>query len=337
MKKFMINVLAAIVGLAVCTAATAQTVKYQDAEQFARAYLRTKTTHYVLLVGARPAGTDTWLNMEYTMDARTLRITNFNFYGTNVPLLKPLPGLPIPTNGYQDFNLSIIGYDAARNQSCHGYMYTNMLVRGDSIAVTVLPEIPSALVSFTAPDPNEYEMEFDGASGGYYYDWGLKGFVVRLNDSLQAEYTIRHRVTKEIPAGGRGVINVFEDVKAPSDSPVNVRHVAGIVEIGLSTGGKYTDRQSLPFDSVVTRDDQGVPAKVLMVRDIGRRWMYMYVSRGGIVEVRRPEQNDVLPMRVFYRSDKMVGYSLEMPLDDARVTVFPNDDGDETFDIYIGN
>ncbi len=344
MKTFK-TILFIAVTLFVATARSiaADNVRYQDAEEFARAYLRTKTTHYVLLVGTRIAGTDQWLNMEYTMDARTLMITNFNVYDTNVPLLKPLSGLPIPTNGYVDFNLTIVGYDAARNRSCHGSWYTNTLVRGDSIHVAVLPEVPPAVIPFVGDDPNAFELLLDGISAGYYYDYGRKAFVVWPNESVdtdyvRATYTIRNRATHDIPAGGRGIINFLKGVEIPSESPANIGFVAGLVEVQFSAvGGKYQERQSLPFDSVVTRGGKGVSAKVLMVRDIGRRSIYMYVSRVGAVEVRRVEQDDVVPMSMFYNSGNLVGYRVDMPLDDARITVFPNDQGDQTFDIHIGN
>lgn len=337
MKTLKTSLIAILLGALTIQSAVFGQTKYADAETLATAYLRTKTAYYALIVGARNPDTDTWMEMEYTMDAKSGLITNFTYFGTNIPLVKPLVGLPIPTNGYRDFNMTVVGFDGSRERSCHGNMYTNALLRGDSIIVSVLPEIPPAFIPFVNEDPYSYNLFIDGPTMGYYYDWSRKGFVVWLEGITRAGYKIVHQATKIVPPGGVGIVDVSKGTEAPQESPVNVRFIEGIVDVSMAEPGyQYFSKQS--FDSTVIRARGEVAAKVFAVRDIGRRTMYIWLNHAGQVEVRSADNDTVLSMAVIYRSDNLIGYRVDAPLDNARITVFP--DGlpatDSTFEINIG-
>src|ERR1035437_4651622 len=117
------------------TASAADINKYEDAEQLAQAYLLHVSDHYSGSLCGQVLSTSNQfvpIKIDFVM-TKSLFVTNMAINGTNIPLPKPLGGLPIPDSGYQSANIELCGWDRAGDWASRGSFSTNFLHRESSV------------------------------------------------------------------------------------------------------------------------------------------------------------------------------------------------------------
>ena len=329
MKK-IVTLLSVLVAM-ITSVSSASAQKFRDAEEMAQAFLLRDADHYTGYVNALTVENDreTYLSMEFAMSSDML-ITNLSINGTNVPLPKPLYGLPIPKAGFRSFNMSLNALDKGGYMAASGYYWTNSLLRGDKISVLMEPMMPATFVPFPTENPDSLMVEITGADGwGWGYDTARGGFVLQIAaGTIGAEYKIID------PNGDilkRGMIDMFSSTEVVDDnSVVNVHQVGGGTTIRFG-GDTYKSFRNQGFKSKVVRDGQLVSALVAGISDLNRRRLYIqsYGVAGVKVEVRRWNANsemELVPVTHYSYGEKGgdVFYTTEY-LDKAVVTIMPPD------------
>jgi len=282
MKKLSLLVVG-IVGLtAVLGRAQAN---YTDSEALAQASLFHTVDHYSVTLQSSTSLGATWQNtIIQAMLDQNLTVTNLSVNSTNIPLSKPLSGLPIPADGLQNVTVDVAAIDKNGVQGSHGRMSTNYLMAQTPISVTMTPKFPKTAIQLPAGlDQNKINVQVSGVNGwGWSYDpvtglltidtsWGdvPTGIVV---------YTVTDSDGGKLAQGTLPFFLGSSGGNADPNSVLNLHNAGEYMAMLLGTNG-YNYVNGLAYDSSVVRDGTNVAAKVITVPDIANQSkLYVYVS-----------------------------------------------------------
>jgi hypothetical protein len=311
--------------------------KYKDAEALARAFLTYRTVYYEGAISARQLVNNSWINvrMHFVMDT-SLRITNLSINDIVIPLPKPLFGLPVSDNGYQNFIMNLVSRDVDGEVSGTGSFSSRLLTADDLIIVTVVPKFPPVFIPVKITDRESIQLIMTGTDNwATSYDPVRQGFLVYVLDgSTSAEYQI---ATFDGLILSRGLLVPFHDVLPYTNLTVNLRLAGNIVEVRFGDLS-YANFPGQRFDSTVIRDGEIIPAKVFAIQDIDNSFLYTWITGlpGTSIEI-RDKDGVVVPATI-----KDYGSGVEIItkdiIDRAIVTALPCclTNQSKAFSIYFG-
>ena len=306
---------------------------YEDAETLAQGYLLHDRDHYVASLNSYgPNGNGPVVSMNMVLN-NDLFITNMTVNGTNIPLPKPLGGIPIPASGFQDVNIQITAvdkYGATAAQSPQ--YYTNYLAQGTPLSFSMTPQFPpSAIQLQKGLDQGSIGVNLTGTTGGYsyYYDPSTGLLTIQVYDpsSTDVGYTITGGDGGLLAHGTLPFFQQLPGAGTATNSVFDLHNDGNVVILPIGTNG-YNYINNVPFDSNVQRNNQYVPAKVVGVTGVGNQKLYIYAGNlyGGTVEVRQwtaTGSMDVVPCTVTTDGYGGVTTITTGYIDRAVVTVLP--------------
>jgi hypothetical protein len=319
---------------------------YEDAETLAQAFLLHDTDHYTAsLYAYGPGGNGPVVSMDMILN-KDLFITNMVINGTNIPLPKPLGGIPIPASGFQDVNIQITAvdkYGATAAQSPR--YYTNYLAQGTPLSFSMTPQFPpSAIQIQKGLDPGSIVVNVTGVNGGWGWSYdpstGLLTIQVYDPSSTDIAYTVTDSsggllahdflpFFQQLPGAGTATNSVF-----------NLHNDGNVVLLSLNANG-YANINNTPFDSPVQRNNQYIMGKVVGVTDVGNQKLYIYAGNlySGTIEVRKWSATgtmDIIPCSTTFDSYGGVTAITSNYVDRVVVTVLPGKDTAKTVYLYFG-
>lgn len=330
MKK-LIAVLAIGIACVSNQMAQAQT-NYMDSESLAQAFLLRDTDHYLVYLSSwnYANGQYTSFDMRAMLD-QSLFVTNLTIMGTNIPLPKPLSGMPIPKSGYGNVNMDVYALDKYGNTGSHGAFQTNYLGQGVPVTVSMIPQFPPvALQLQPGLDPNTIQVQVSGANGwGWSYDpsTGLLTISVWDAGSGSATYVITDSSGGLLAHGSLPFFQPVPGAGSDTNSVLNLHNAGGVLKMPLGANG-YNYANGVHFDGSVRRKNVDVPAKVIGVPDIGNRKLYVnvYNPDGVYIEIRRWSATgtmEVVPATVTYDKYGNATAVTDGYIDKAVVTITP--------------
>lgn len=337
MKKIITTITIALIAITASTAAILNPNNggVQDSETIAHLYMRSFTDHYVFDINAIQVTSNgqTQVMIRLTTD-KQLVITNMAINNCTVPLPKPLLGIPIHEKGLRDVNVNAYGVDKTGMQTMYGYSYTNVLIAGDPISVTLQPMVPPSGLALSAEEMNGSTVEVEGADWGGWFIQDGQAYLQTGPYSIGARYTVYDGNGNIIR---RGYIDPLRDQPSEETSSVlNVKIAGGVQEAIFGDSG-YRWFGSQKFTGLTERDGAVVKAKVYTVPDLNRKRLIVQVNNlnGGSVTIKDPQTgNEIGTIKNVYDGG-WVEYRTEDYLDSAMVTILPAPGVSDPDDFYI--
>ena len=332
MKNNVRTLITASVGLVLALYAHAtDTNKCEDAEQLAQAFLLHVTDHYSGSLRGQMMSQSNALSpmrIDFIM-TKDLFVTNMTVNGTNIPLSRPLGGLPIPDSGYQGASIDLYGWDKGGDWASHGAFNTNIMRKESCVTIVMRPHFPPVAIPVSTSDPNSIEVSLPGAnSWSWYYDGTLGAVVISaLDTSSEVSYLITDSLGNIL---AHGQMPFFQNKNAAVESLVINPQQAGNVREAEVDGPNWW-LSELTFDCTVLRSNVYVPAKVFNVSDVGGKSgleVYVYGVSRSIIEVRSfsaTDQMTLVPTVILNENDEY-GWTIvatTQRVDKAVVTVLP--------------
>lgn len=332
MKKILISLSVAVAVILSSSFASAQT-NYPDAEATAQAALRVNADHYTEQFSSYRYVSGSYQSLTMTaMLNPQLYVTNLTVNGTNIPLPKPLTGLPIPPDGYQNVNIGVQAYDKLGNLAAQGQTNYNYLAQGSQVSVMMIPQFPPVGIQLKPGlDMNSINVQVDGSDGwGWSYDpnTGVLTLYVSEVGSGSASYTIKDTNTGELLAHGPVPFFRGSDGLTDTNSVLSMYSPNGYVNFPLGVnGGNYGG--GFQFDSPIVRDGANVMAKVFGVSDVAFQSnlsVYVGTLEPVTLEIRKWSASGEMTLVPYTVQDNEKGFLsviTTVPMDKAVITVIP--------------
>jgi len=332
MKTIKLLLVAVIVGLSGLIA-RCQT-NYPDAEAIAQAELRFNADHYTESFWSyrNVNGSYQSLNM-FALLNQQLYVTNLTINGTNIPLPKPLSGLPIPPDGYQNVNINVNAMDALGNTSAEGQTNYPYLAQGSSVSLVMVPRFPPVAIQLKPGlNRDSINVQVNGANGwGWSYDPNTGLFILEVSGVANgsASYVIKNNDTGETLA--HGGVPFFQGTGGPvtdTNSVLSLSSPDGYLRLPLgSNGGNYGS--GFQFDSQIIRNGTNMTAKVFGVPDVSYKSglsIYVGSTEPVTLEIRKwsaTGQMTLVPYTIQDNEKGFISVITTGPIDKAVITVIP--------------
>jgi hypothetical protein len=315
---------------------------YLDAEKLAQASLRYVIDHYTANLyssdnnGGGKGGSYFQMQMGLNTD---LYITNLSVNDTNIPLPKPLTGIPLPAAGLQNASINMVAWDKYGQVAAQGYMNTNYLAQGGRISVVMTPRFPPVAVQIGKGfDQSKLSVIIDGANGwGWSYDSSTGLVTIYVNDITKTDlnYEIRDGSGVLLGHGSLPWFQAFPGAGGDTNTIFSIQNAGGYITMPLGqNGGSYLS--GVKFNSTVTRNDTATRATVICVPDIGNQ-SKLYVNTYGVsvasIEVRKWTESGSMPLVSGMLTTDPYGnttFVTSQYLDKAVITVVPANPLDQT-------
>ncbi len=271
-----------------------------DSELIARAFLGHEINRYVGWFNFQRTpivGKPYWVSGNFEMKPDGW-VTSLSIDGVVIiaPGDEPIGGLPANRDGSAgNYNLGLNGIDTYEQSAVNGNFYTELLLPGDPIAVTLHPSYEERFVPFAVPigeNPENFRIRVSDNNGVWTYDLGRGGFGVWLDPSARYTYEIFNYVTGEIYERG--------DIENPGSTGDNIvsTNYGGVSGMLMDWSQSWDNLQQAMFDHSVERDDWQIPAKVIMTRAYEGSMSIQanYLPSDGRIEVLAWQEEGEMPL-----------------------------------------
>ncbi|MEI6304676.1 MAG: hypothetical protein WCP09_01505 [Candidatus Taylorbacteria bacterium] len=301
---------------------------FQDSEMLARAFLRHTTDHYRGNVNTEQKldnGYTQPICMQFGM-GKDMMITNLVINGKNIPLVRPLAGIPVPVSGYHFFDLRLEAYDENESLASTGDYHAKGLRVGDRISVVLQPKMP--LIEIPLHDwvsITNIDVMMDGAD---WLGWCVENGMLIIQPgpfSINARYEVIDRSTGETVA--RSYIDPFAGKEGDQEAVFSVTQAGGVTPVDLKNI-TYTGFGGQQFDGHIYREGKALSAKVYSLSGVNRESFTIWVTNlgDGSVTIKKPVEfgeMPEIPTKKVVDEEGMVTYSASEPIDKAVVIVQP--------------
>lgn len=263
--------------IALCTSVQAQSDTTIDPMTVARGFVMKPPTSFDCSINAQSLVNDKWeaTSMQFTIRKSDFAITKLTVNGVDIPLPKPIFGIPMGNGGHmKSVNLNVSARSATGAYAGYGYTYLQNVVKGDRMEVVLRPgDIKIVLPLPSGIDPNDVVLDVEGFFYGYGYGSDENGnFAVYLPPiGGSYHYTLRKR-SDGTPLG-QGVLEPFKKPVTANDSYVAIKYIGNVV--GVEFPNDRTDAwftvEGVRFDcEVPTTAGTNMPGKVIFTDvDVG--------------------------------------------------------------------
>lgn len=302
---------------------------FQDSEMLARAFLQHVTDYFrgnVYTEQKLDNGYTQPICMEFGM-GKDMMITNLVINKKNIPLVRPLAGIPVPVSGYHYFDLRLEAYDKNQVLASTGDYHAKGLRVGDRISVVLQPKMP--LIEIPLNDRvniTNIDVMIDGADWwGWYVENGM--LIIQPGPfSINGKCEVIDRSTGETVA--RRYIDPFAGKQGDQEAIFSVTQAGGVISVDLSNQAYASWFGGQQFDGHIYREGKALSAKVYSLSGVSGEPFTIHVSNlgDGSVTVKKPVEfgeMPEIPTKKVVDQDGFVSYEVSEPIDNAVVTVRP--------------
>src|SRR3989344_2646992 len=236
----------------------------------ARGFVMKPPTSFECNLNAKSLVNDLWQDtwMRFVVRKSDFAITNLVINDVNIPLPKPIFGIPMGNGGrMKDVNLNVDARSSKGAYAGYGYTYLRNVIKGDRIEVILRPgDIKTVLPLPLGTDPNDVELDIEGFPYGYGYGSDENGnFAVYLSP-VGGSYPYILRKRSDGSPLGQGTLEPFKEPVTPDEGYVAIRYIGNVV--GVEFPSDRTDAWfilgSISFDcSVPTTAGTNMTGKVM--------------------------------------------------------------------------
>jgi len=208
--------------------------------------------------------------MRFMMRSDDGAITNLTVDGVNIPLSKPIYGLPMGDGGVmRGVWLDIGAYTASGDFAGDGYFSKQEVVNGDNMVVTLIPADIKIPIPLNAPVQGRIQVTINGVPYGYGYgveNGQLYVWLPPVGGSYQ--YVVHDSNGMVI---GSGTIEPFKDVTVDRDAYVGVSYAGNVVGLKFPQPSGYDcwAWQPLSFGCSIPMDDGSNATGAVIFTDVG--------------------------------------------------------------------
>ena len=249
----------------------------------------------------------------------------------------------MPTTGFQNVNIQITAMDKYGAQAAQGQFYTNYLVQGSLITMSMTPQFPPVAIQLQKGlDQSSMVVNITGSNGwGWSYDPSTGLLTISIFDpsTTDINYTVTDGTGGLLAHGPLPFFQSFPGSGTGTNSVFDLHNDGNVVILPLGSNG-YNYINNMHFDSSVVRNNQYVPTKVLGVTGVGYRRLYLssYNLNGGSVEVRNWSATGTMNIVPVTTSTDSYGNTTVItvnPVDRAIVTLLPGKNTPGTVYLYV--
>ena len=217
--------------------------------------------------------------MSFMMRSDDGAITNLVINDVNIPLPKPIYGLPMGDGGVMhDVWLSMSAYTASGDFAGHGYFSEQEVINGDNMVVTLIPADIKIPIPINTPIKGRVEVEIEGVPYGYGYGVENGQLYVWL-PPVGGSYSYVVRDSNGMVIGS-GTIEPFEETVVDRDAYVGVSYAGNVAGMKFPQPSGYDSWAWLPLSfncSIPTISGSNVAGAIIFT-DVGTGGLELVLS-----------------------------------------------------------
>ncbi len=217
--------------------------------------------------------------MSFMMRSDDGAITNLVINDVNIPLPKPIYGLPMGDGGVmRGVWLNIGAYTASGDFAGDGYFSEQEVISGDNMVVTLIPADIKIPIPINTPIKGGVEVEIEGVPNGYGYGVENGQLYVWL-PPVGGSYSYVVRDSNGMVIGS-GTIEPFEETVVDRDAYVGVSYAGNVVGMKFPQPSGYDSWAWLPLSfncSIPTISGSNVAGAIIFT-DVGTGGLELVLS-----------------------------------------------------------